>query len=143
MKTWNRASRGKHSGRWWRLTAAGSGSSSGLHESLEPARATLPPMAHPAALVGAAILLDAALAFIPASIAESKGRDHLIWWFYGFLLFLPALIHAAVLQPTSSAADETSRRDGFVKCPQCAEYIRPDARICRFCHSATPGSPHV
>ena len=43
------------------------------------------------------IFIAAILAFIPASIANKKGRSFGAWWLYGWLLFIVALIHALCL----------------------------------------------
>ena len=42
--------------------------------------------------------IAAGLAFIPATIAQRKGRDFMTWYIYGFFLWLVAVIHAACLQ---------------------------------------------
>lgn len=45
------------------------------------------------------LLIAAALAFIPATIAKNKGRSFGGWYAYGFMLFIVALIHALVMEP--------------------------------------------
>lgn len=47
------------------------------------------------------LLIAAALAFIPATIAKNKGRSFGGWYVYGFMLFIVALIHALVMKPAS------------------------------------------
>lgn len=45
-----------------------------------------------------ALIIAAGLGFIPASIAKKKGYDkYALWWFYGWMLFIVAIIHAACL----------------------------------------------
>lgn len=61
------------------------------------------------------------LAVIPASIAKRKGRKFWRWWVYGIFLFLVALIHSIVINAPSK------------KCPHCAEDIKPEAKVCRYC----------
>ncbi len=46
-------------------------------------------------LIGLA--LCAGLAFIPANLARNKGYSYGLWWLFGFLLFLVALIVILVL----------------------------------------------
>jgi hypothetical protein len=80
------------------------------------------------------LILSAALAFIPASIAKSKGRSFWLWWFYGWMLFLVALIHAVSLSEDQAALEERAISSGERrKCPQCAESIKNDAVVCHFC----------
>ena len=43
------------------------------------------------------LIVAAGLGLIPAKIAESKGYDFKLWWLYGWLIFIVALIHAALL----------------------------------------------
>lgn len=39
------------------------------------------------------LLIAAGLAFIPANIAKKKGHSFGLWWFYGWMLFIVAIIH--------------------------------------------------
>ena len=43
------------------------------------------------------LIVAAGLAFIPASIAKRKGYSFGLWWLYGWLLFIVAIIHVAVI----------------------------------------------
>jgi len=44
-----------------------------------------------------AFLFGFFLGLIPANIAHATGRSFLAWWFYGWMLFPVALIHALTL----------------------------------------------
>lgn len=44
------------------------------------------------------IVLAAGLAFIPANIAKKKGYSFGAWWFYGWMLWIVALIHSFCLK---------------------------------------------
>lgn len=45
-----------------------------------------------------ALIIATGLGFIPASIAKKKGYNkYALWWFYGWMLFIVAIIHAACL----------------------------------------------
>lgn len=44
------------------------------------------------------LFIAACLAFIPASIAKRKGYSFGLWWLYGWLLFIVAIIHVSVIQ---------------------------------------------
>ena len=60
----------------------------------------------PTTLIFVIVLLSSVLAYVPAAIAESKGYNHTTWYWYGFFLSVIALIHVAVLTPTSEVIDD-------------------------------------
>ena len=68
-----------------------------------------------------------ALCGVAASIASKKGRSGEGVFFLSLLLSpLVGLIVAATMEPNLAA-------QGKKKCPNCAEFVQPDARVCRFC----------
>jgi hypothetical protein len=79
------------------------------------------------------LLLAVLLGLIPAAIAKGKGYSFGGWWLYGALLFIVALPHALIMSPNLSGIDERAARDGLKKCPFCAEFVRPEALICKHC----------
>lgn len=74
------------------------------------------------------------LGLIPAAIAHSKGRSFIGFWIYGALLFIVALPHA-LLMPADPQAIEAQRLSSGAhkKCPHCAEIVKVEAKVCRFC----------
>lgn len=48
------------------------------------------------------LVVAAVMGPIPASIAQKKGRSFGLWWFYGFMIFIVALIHSLVITPLDS-----------------------------------------
>jgi hypothetical protein len=80
------------------------------------------------------LFFAAILGVIPALIAQGKGRDGFVWWFYGTAVFIIALPHSLMLEPL----------DGTKTCPFCAEKIKEAATVCRHCHrDQSPPSTQV
>ena len=48
------------------------------------------------------LIIAAGLGFIPASIAKKKGYSFGLWWFYGWMLFIVAIIHVSLIPETPS-----------------------------------------
>lgn len=85
-----------------------------------------------------ALLFAAALAFVPATIAENRGHSFGGYWVFGLFLFVPALVVSLLLpERAASRHDDVQRRP----CPDCAELIAVAARKCRFCGLEMPPPP--
>lgn len=61
------------------------------------------------------LVLAAILGLIPANIAQKKGYSFGLWWFYGWMLFIVAIIHVSLIPDKNalpvgvSAADELKK----------------------------------
>ena len=62
------------------------------------------------------LAIAAGLAFIPANIAKKKGHSFGLWWFYGWMLFIVAIIHVQFI--------EDYNKDNFAVSAESSTYLK-------------------
>jgi hypothetical protein len=79
------------------------------------------------------LIIAILIGLVPAAIAKSKGRSFGLWWFYGAALFIVALPHSLIMKANNEAIEQQQLAEGMKKCNHRAEFIKPDAKVCRYC----------
>lgn len=91
------------------------------------------------------IVLWFALSVAAGVLASGKGRSGFGYFLLSVVLSpLIGLIFAAVVSnlKVKTAAPAGPNADTHVKCPSCAEFVLPEAAVCKHCGGALVPRPH-
>ncbi|MFQ9092523.1 MAG: hypothetical protein ACLR5K_12055 [Acutalibacteraceae bacterium] len=69
------------------------------------------------------LVISAGLGFIPATIAKNKGYNFGVWWLYGWMLFIVAIIHVNLI-PDKTALHFPSNVQTYI--PSNADWSTAD-----------------
>jgi hypothetical protein len=75
-------------------------------------------------------------AVLAGAVAAWAGRRGLTaGWYLLWALLLSPLVGFIIVAVVEPNRERQAARHGLKRCPQCAEFVQPDAKICRFCRN--------
>jgi hypothetical protein len=81
---------------------------------------------------------------IGMTVWKNKGGSPGGGFFVGGLLGVLGVFILVLAKPRQTEIDRVARSRGLIPCPNCAELIKREARVCRYCRrdvAPAPGDP--
>ena len=72
------------------------------------------------------LIIAAGLGIIPATIAERKGHSFWLWWFYGWMLFIVAIIHVQFIEDLTE--EESLLEEDWTEAPSSGQMNAEEIR---------------
>lgn len=83
--------------------------------------------------MGELLVIAFIFGIIGAVVAQNRSGEAFGGFLISFFLGPIGILIAAIKKPDPKRLDKLSERQGLRKCEHCAEWVRPEAKVCKHC----------